>query len=244
MTVAAAKGAATTTAAPGAASPSAWSGPTDEPALPAQEPARLVRRLLRRAEEARAEEARGRPHEARRGGAPRRARDPGHPAPARARARGGVGALDGLAPGRLVAHEPLPAALAEQRAPAAHEAPARQRAWAHAGRPRARVALRGLVLRARAAARGASRPGAAGAREHQPPSLEAAHRVRAARREDVFSGKNPLQDTKKRRVPKGIYETLSAEEAARVLRMVPPQWRGFVAAAIYLALRKGRSPGC
>jgi integrase len=64
-----------------------------------------------------------------------------------------------------------------------------------------------------------------------------------ARREDVFSGKNPLQDTKKRRVPKGIYETLSAEEAVQVLAKVPPQWRGFIAAAIYLALRKGEIAG-
>lgn len=64
-----------------------------------------------------------------------------------------------------------------------------------------------------------------------------------ARREDIFTGRNPLQETKKRRAPKRVYETLSAEEAVQVLAKVPPQWRGFVAAAIYLALRKGEIAG-
>ena len=64
-----------------------------------------------------------------------------------------------------------------------------------------------------------------------------------ARREGVFSGRNPLLETKARRVPKRIRETLTAEEAVRVLAMVPPQWRGFVAAGIYLGLRKGEIAG-
>lgn len=64
-----------------------------------------------------------------------------------------------------------------------------------------------------------------------------------ARREDVFTGRNPLQETKKRRVPKRVYETLSAEEAVQVLAKVPTQWRGFVAAGVYLALRKGEIAG-
>lgn len=64
-----------------------------------------------------------------------------------------------------------------------------------------------------------------------------------ARREDVFSGRNPLLETKARRVPKRVYETLTAEEATWVLAMVPARWRGFVAAGIYLALRKGEIAG-
>jgi integrase len=64
-----------------------------------------------------------------------------------------------------------------------------------------------------------------------------------ARREDVFTGKNPIHDTRARRVPKRVYETLSAEEAAQVLAKVTPQWRGFVAAAVYLGLRKGEIAG-
>lgn len=64
-----------------------------------------------------------------------------------------------------------------------------------------------------------------------------------ARREDLFSGKNPLQETKLRRVLKTLHQTLSAEEVPRVLAKVPPQWRGFVAAAVYMGLRKGEIAG-
>jgi integrase len=60
-----------------------------------------------------------------------------------------------------------------------------------------------------------------------------------ARREGVFSGVNPLLETKKRKVPKRAYETLTLDEARSVLRMIAPQWRGFVATALFLALRKG-----
>lgn len=60
-----------------------------------------------------------------------------------------------------------------------------------------------------------------------------------ARREGVFNGVNPLLETKKRKAPKRLYETLTLEEARAALRMIAPQWRGFVAACVFLALRKG-----
>lgn len=60
-----------------------------------------------------------------------------------------------------------------------------------------------------------------------------------ARREGVFNGVNPLLDTKKRKTVKRQYETLTLEEARAALRMIAPQWRGFVATALFLALRKG-----
>lgn len=60
-----------------------------------------------------------------------------------------------------------------------------------------------------------------------------------ARREGVFNGINPLADTQKRKTKKRIYETLTLEEAQAALRMMAPQWRGFVATALFLALRKG-----
>jgi integrase len=64
-----------------------------------------------------------------------------------------------------------------------------------------------------------------------------------ARAVDVFHGRNPLEDTKARRVSKRSYDTLSAEEVPLVLARVAPQWRGFFAAAVYLALRKGELAG-
>lgn len=64
-----------------------------------------------------------------------------------------------------------------------------------------------------------------------------------ARAVDVFNGRNPLEDTKPRRVPKRAYVTLSAEEVPLLLARVNPLWRGFFAAAIYLALRKGELAG-
>lgn len=64
-----------------------------------------------------------------------------------------------------------------------------------------------------------------------------------ARREDVFAGRNPLHETKPRRPKKRVYETLTADEAVLVLAKVPARWRGFVAAAVYLALRKGEIAG-
>lgn len=64
-----------------------------------------------------------------------------------------------------------------------------------------------------------------------------------ARREGIFHGANPVRETRARKIPKRVYETLTAEEVPRVLRLVKERWRGFIAAGIYLALRKGEIAG-
>lgn len=85
------------------------------------------------------------------------------------------------------------------------------------------------------------RPLAAGSINHLRAKLRTV--FERARREELFNGRNPLADTKLRKGKKKLYETLSADEAVQVLAKVPPQWRGFVAAAIYLGLRKGEIAG-
>lgn len=64
-----------------------------------------------------------------------------------------------------------------------------------------------------------------------------------ARREDVFSGRNPMHETKMRKVTHPLRETLAVDEVPVMLAKVPLQWRGFVAAAVYLGLRKGEIAG-
>jgi len=64
-----------------------------------------------------------------------------------------------------------------------------------------------------------------------------------ARREGKFTGVNPLLDTEKLAAPRRSYETLTLEEVPRALAMVAPQWRGFIATAIFLGLRKGEIGG-
>lgn len=64
-----------------------------------------------------------------------------------------------------------------------------------------------------------------------------------ARRENRFAGTNPLLDTQKRKVPKKLYTTVTADEIELILEKVPPQWRGFIAAAVYLGMRKGEIAG-
>ena len=64
-----------------------------------------------------------------------------------------------------------------------------------------------------------------------------------ARREGKFTGVNPLLDTKKLKAPRRAYETLTLEEVPLALAMVAQQWRSFVAAAVYMALRKGELAG-
>lgn len=64
-----------------------------------------------------------------------------------------------------------------------------------------------------------------------------------ARREDVFSGRNPMHETKMRKVTRPLRETIAADEVPVMLAKVPPRWRGFVAAAVYLGLRKGEIAG-
>ncbi len=64
-----------------------------------------------------------------------------------------------------------------------------------------------------------------------------------ARKAGLWSGPNPAADTEPRKVPKRVYEVLTAEQAALVLAHVPDVWRGFHAAGIYQALRKGECAG-
>ncbi len=64
-----------------------------------------------------------------------------------------------------------------------------------------------------------------------------------ARRAGLWMGPNPLADVERRKVPRRIYDTLTAEEAERLLPKVPEVWRGFFAAALYAGLRKGECAG-
>lgn len=66
--------------------------------------------------------------------------------------------------------------------------------------------------------------------------------INAASRKDagcLFVGKNPVLDTKSRKVPKKRRATIVLEEVDLLLSFVPERWRGIFAVAIYLALRKG-----
>ncbi len=96
--------------------------------------------------------------------------------------------------------------------------------------------------------RGLERHGRASARGLAPASV---NHVRAylrtafnrARRAGVWTAPNPAADTEARKVPKRAYQTLAAEEVPAMLAHVPEDWRGFFAAAAYLALRKGECAG-
>lgn len=87
--------------------------------------------------------------------------------------------------------------------------------------------------------------------ERRPLSAASVNHVRAklrtvferARREGLFSAPNPLLDTRKLKVKRRAYETLRLEEVPRVLAMVAPQWRSFVATSVFMALRKGELGG-
>ncbi len=77
-----------------------------------------------------------------------------------------------------------------------------------------------------------------------------------ARKAGLWRGPNPVADVERRKVPRRIYDTLTAEEAEQLLPHVPNgdepahkgetppgPWRGFFAAAIYAGLRKGECAG-
>ncbi len=64
-----------------------------------------------------------------------------------------------------------------------------------------------------------------------------------ARKAGRWSGNNPAVDTEPRKVPRRVYETLNADEVARLLPRLPRSWRGFFAAAAYAGLRKGECAG-
>lgn len=73
--------------------------------------------------------------------------------------------------------------------------------------------------------------------------LHAAYASARKKNARVWMGANPVTDTEPRYVPKVTRETLQVHEVEKVLAKVPPQWRGFFATAIYLALRKGEIAG-
>ena len=64
-----------------------------------------------------------------------------------------------------------------------------------------------------------------------------------ARKAGKWTGPNPVADTETRKVPRTIRDTLTAEEAEKLIPHVKADWRGFFAAAIYLGLRKGECAG-
>ena len=64
-----------------------------------------------------------------------------------------------------------------------------------------------------------------------------------ARKLGLWAGMNPMVDTDHRRVPRRVYDTLTAEEALLVLPEIAEEWRGFFAAALFLGLRKGECAG-
>ncbi len=64
-----------------------------------------------------------------------------------------------------------------------------------------------------------------------------------ARRADLFSGTNPVEDTEFRKVQKRQFATLSADQVPVVLNFVAPIWRPFFAAAVFMGLRKGECCG-
>ena len=64
-----------------------------------------------------------------------------------------------------------------------------------------------------------------------------------ARRAGRWQGANPVEDVRRRRVPKGKPEFLRLHEVPPVLRAVPSKWRPLFATAIYTGLRKGELLG-
>jgi integrase len=64
-----------------------------------------------------------------------------------------------------------------------------------------------------------------------------------AKKAGLWVGPNPILETEPRRVPKRVHPTLKADEIARVLQCVPPEWRPFTATAVYAGLRKGELCG-
>ncbi len=64
-----------------------------------------------------------------------------------------------------------------------------------------------------------------------------------ARRLSIWTGSNPANDTLPRKVTRRVYDTLSADDGLLLLANVPPDWRNFFAAALFLGLRKGECAG-
>ena len=60
-----------------------------------------------------------------------------------------------------------------------------------------------------------------------------------ARRAKRFVGANPIGDVPKRKAPRRLPDFLRPDEAAAVLKKLPPKWTCLFAAAIYTGMRKG-----
>ena len=64
-----------------------------------------------------------------------------------------------------------------------------------------------------------------------------------AKRAGKFNGPNPVDDVRKRKVPKRKPRFLEAHEAVLALYALAPRWRPLFAAAMYTGLRKGELAG-
>ena len=64
-----------------------------------------------------------------------------------------------------------------------------------------------------------------------------------AKRAGQFNGPNPVNNVRKRKVPKRKPRFLEAEEAIQVLDALAPRWRPLFAAALFTGLRKGELAG-
>ena len=64
-----------------------------------------------------------------------------------------------------------------------------------------------------------------------------------AKRAGQFNGPNPVNDVRKRKVPKRKPRFLEAHEAMSVLDALAPRWRPLFAAALFTGLRKGELAG-
>ena len=90
-----------------------------------------------------------------------------------------------------------------------------------------------------------------GTKERKPLGPNSINKIRTtlrtvfsrARKAGRWNGNNPAADTEPRKVPRRVYETLTIDEVARLLRRLPRSWRGFFAAAAYAGLRKGECAG-
>src|SRR5439155_13838674 len=54
-----------------------------------------------------------------------------------------------------------------------------------------------------------------------------------------WRGTNPISAVPTRKMPHGVYETLSLDEVRLVINAAGPTWRNLIATALYLGLRKG-----
>jgi integrase len=65
----------------------------------------------------------------------------------------------------------------------------------------------------------------------------------SAAKKGVYRGLNPIEDVPRRKVPRRMLRTLTAEEVPLLLARLAPYWRPFFEAALYTGLRKGELSG-